>query len=362
MGIRGKYDGTYKQRKDGRWEFRVMEGYTDNGKQNRRSFYGSTPTEARKKAIEYYAKIAENPESLPCFVFSDFADHWLESHKRNIEATTLEDYQFFENLLKNVFGERDIRTITAIDIEEYLYSLKENGKSGSYISKARAMLKQIFDKAIAYYYIDRNPVDYVEKMKRKTNVVKKDSYTQEEINVLFEKLSDDWIGNLIRVMLATGMRGQEAVALEPSHIEPDGNIIHIRQAVKELKGSSVIGSTKTDGSLRDIPVPEFARKYAMALRSTPLKYVCQLSIEEKPCTMKTFRKHYKQAVEATGVRYLSPHNCRHTYVSQMQAIGVDMETIKGLVGHTDTSTTEDYLHVQDSIKQAAVEKLNNSFS
>ena len=49
MEIRRKYDGTYKQRKDGRWEFRVMEGYTEDGKQNRRSFYGSTPTEERKK-------------------------------------------------------------------------------------------------------------------------------------------------------------------------------------------------------------------------------------------------------------------------------------------------------------------------
>lgn len=32
---------------------------------------------------------------------------------------------------------------------------------------------------------------------------------------------------------------------------------------------------------------------------------------------------------------LTPHSCRHTYVSQLQALGVDMETIQSMVGHAD---------------------------
>ena len=38
-------------------------------------------------------------------------------------------------------------------------------------------------------------------------------------------------------------------------IEEDGSVIHIRQAVKVVKGTVSIGSPKSKDSIRDIPVP-----------------------------------------------------------------------------------------------------------
>ena len=61
------------------------------------------------------------------------------------------------------------------------------------------------------------------------------------------------------------------------------------------------------------------------------------------------------------VRLLTPHSCRHTYVSQMQALGVDLATIQSIVGHADVSMTQHYLHVQDSIRQEAIEKFSRAF-
>ena len=61
------------------------------------------------------------------------------------------------------------------------------------------------------------------------------------------------------------------------------------------------------------------------------------------------------------MRYLSPHCCRHTYVSQMQALGVDLATIQSIVGHADIDMTKHYLHVQESIRQAAIEKFSEAF-
>ena len=75
-----------------------------------------------------------------------------------------------------------------------------------------------------------------------------------------------------------------------------------------------------------------------------------------------FRTQYKKALEAIeGMRYLSPHSCRHTYVSQMQALGVDLATIQSIVGHADMDMTKHYLHVQDPIRQAAVQKFSDAF-
>ena len=45
----------------------------------------------------------------------------------------------------------------------------------------------------------------------------------------------------------------------------------------------------------------------------------------------------------------------------MQALGVDLETIKSIVGHADLDMTKHYLHVQEPIRQAAVEKFNEAF-
>ena len=51
---------------------------------------------------------------------------------------------------------------------------------------------------------------------------------------------------------------------------------------------------------------------------------------------------------------LTPHSCRHTFISQMQALGVSMETIQSIVGHADVDMTRHYLHVQEPKRQGAI--------
>ena len=81
-----------------------------------------------------------------------------------------------------------------------------------------------------------------------------------------------------------------------------------------------------------------------------------------PCNPSYFRKKFKEEIASVqGVRALTPHSCRHTYVSQMQALGVDIQTIQSIVGHADTEMTEHYLHVQDSIRQNAVQRFSEAF-
>ena len=58
---------------------------------------------------------------------------------------------------------------------------------------------------------------------------------------------------------------------------------------------------------------------------------------------------------------MTPHSCRHTYVSQMQALGVDMATIQSTVGHADLDMTQHYLHVQSQVKQKAVQVFDQAF-
>ena len=52
----------------------------------------------------------------------------------------------------------------------------------------------------------------------------------------------------------------------------------------------------------------------------------------------------------------------HRPLTVMQALGVDIQTIQSIVGHADTEMTEHYLHVQESIRQIAIQLFSEAFS
>lgn len=59
---------------------------------------------------------------------------------------------------------------------------------------------------------------------------------------------------------------------------------------------------------------------------------------------------------------LTPHCCRHTYVSQVQAPGVDRAAMQSIVGHADVDMTRHYRHVQQIIRQDAAARFRQAFT
>ena len=266
-------------------------------------------------------------------------------------------------MLKEGFYHRPLTVIRPIDIENFLKGMRRDGRSDSYISKARGMLYQIFQKAEANDLVRRNPVRLAEKMRASGTAKRKEAFTTAEVAHLMKVLPDDRMGLSIRLLLGTGMRMQELLALEPQFIEEDGSVIHIRQAVKVVKGTVSIGSPKSKDSIRDIPVPLNVRSCAIKLRDTTDQFIWESPKTGLPCNPTHFRDVFRKSLEEAGdVRLLTPHSCRHTYVSQMQALGVDIQTIQSIVGHADTEMTEHYLHVQESIRQSAIQLFSEAFS
>ena len=300
-----------------------------------------------------YRKYFENPtpENMP--LLEDLYNALLtqdEPEARHV-AAALEIY---------VKGSLNIRPI---DIENFLKGMRRDGRSDSYISKARGMLYQIFQKAEANDLVRRNPVRLAEKMRASGTAKRKEAFTTAEVAHLMKVLPDDRMGLSIRLLLGTGMRMQELLALEPQFIEEDGSVIHIRQAVKVVKGTVSIGSPKSKDSIRDIPVPLNVRPCAIKLRDTTDQFIWESPKTGLPCNPTHFRDVFRKSLEEAGdVRLLTPHSCRHTYVSQMQALGVDIQTIQSIVGHADTEMTEHYLHVQESIRQSAIQLFSEAFS
>ena len=355
-------EGTLSRKANGRWEIQIMDGFKSDGRRNIRSFSGKTQKEAKEKRDEYLRKKAAGILTGHDMRFEEWADIWYEHHKDNVTATTQEGYKYTLHILKDHFGRRKLAEIKTMDVEQFLRKLRKDGRASSYIAQCRGMLHQIMNKAVANDFLMKNPVAFAEKM-RKQPPKEKEAFTADEMRILFRDLPDDRIGWSIRLLLATGMRTQELLGLEPRHIAADGSSINIAQAVVRVKGTVAIGTPKSFDSYRTIPIPEMVRYCARNLRNTENKFVWEAGKPGMPCSPSHFRDQFKKALEKIeGVRVLTPHCCRHTFVSQMQALGVDIETIQNIVGHAEIDMTRHYLHVQEPKRLEAAQRFSEAFS
>ena len=74
------------------------------------------------------------------------------------------------------------------------------------------------------------------------------------------------------------------------------------------------------------------------------------ALHEVACTL-------RRAVKRAGIRKrLTPHILRHFFATQTLTNGVDLQTLKDMMGHADISTTGRYLHSLGDRKKEGVEK------
>lgn len=355
-------EGSIHKLPSGSWQIQVMDGYKPDGTRKFKSFTAPKLEDAKRRKREYEYKRDAGMLSGQDYTFSEFADMWFEHHKNMISKTTQEGYAYTLRNLKNHYGRKKLTEIKAFDIEQYLMKLVRDGRSSSTVAQSRGMLFQIFRMAVANDILLKNPVAHAEKIRR-APPKPKEAFTADEVRKMMKELPDDRIGWSIRLMLATGMRTQELLALEPRHIAKDGSSINIAQAIVMVKGAPEIGPTKTHTSMRTIPVPEMVRYCACNLRDTDRRFIWEGKRSDKPCNPSHFRKQFKEALDAIeDVRILTPHCCRHTYVTQMLSLGVDPKTIQALVGHAEIDMTMYYAHAQESSKQDAIGRYNQAFS
>lgn len=364
-GKRSHGEGNIRKTANGSWRGEIMDGYTSDGKRNIVRFAGETRGEVLDKIRAYRTNADSGVRIDKKMSFASWADAWYEDYKTEVQPSTYSGYQYTLSTLKNSFGEDILSEILPIHINRFMDKLMSDGYSLSMIRKCRAMLIQIFDAADNNGLILRNPARKAKSIRKKGEELsgvgrEKDAFTEEEVSRLLTVLPNNLLGNSIRTMLGTGMRVQELLALQAEDIDEDGAFIRVTKAVKMVDGVPQLGPPKSSRSRRVIPIPMQFRPYVCYLREhggTP--YIWTHPDGNPLYAVGSFRRRYYTALKMVGhVRRLSPHCCRHTYVTQLQANGVPMETIATLTGHSNIKTTEGYLHQSPEILAKAVEVLN----
>ena len=72
---------------------------------------------------------------------------------------------------------------------------------------------------------------------------------------------------------------------------------------------------------------------------------------------RSFRTAFERAVRKAGIQDFTFHDLRHTFASRLVMAGVDLPTVKELLGHKDITMTLRYAHLSSDHKQAAVRRL-----
>jgi integrase len=69
------------------------------------------------------------------------------------------------------------------------------------------------------------------------------------------------------------------------------------------------------------------------------------------------RKSWAGVLKAAGIKNFRWHDMRHDFASQLVMKGVDLNTVRELMGHADMKMTLRYAHLAPKVKRAAVEAL-----
>lgn len=356
--------GALRRRPDGLWELTItISGvFNDNGKSRMKTFYARTQAEVLRKADEFKKKLQNGILDNRDYTVAEWGEQFLKHHAEfaKLAESTQDSNRYTLKLINRYLGPTRLRELKTYDVECMLMNMQSDGYGSSTISKARGLLFQMCQAAAANDIVGKNVVAYASKMRREKSAPK-DCFTAEEVSKLMRELPCNREGLSCRLLLVSGLRKQELLALGPDQIATDGSYVIVEQAVSRKKGSTYISTTKTPASVRSVPIPEHAREYAIMLRNSCTGTLIWESPRRpgQPVNPSHFDDLYYDALEKVGVRKLSVHCCRHTYVSQLQARGVPMEIIRALCGHVNVDMTQHYLHIQEAVMADAVNQLND---
>jgi integrase/recombinase XerD len=158
---------------------------------------------------------------------------------------------------------------------------------------------------------------------------------------------------LVELFYSSGLRLEELRLLKLTDIDSKNNRIFVRNG----KGR------KDRVTLLSKRVVETLRKYYRACEIKPVVYLFEGQTPEKPMWPGSIQHSVRLAYKYAGLSHKGHkvHALRHSFATHLLDAGVDIHTIKELLGHSDIKTTMVYLHLQTSKRNLIVNPLDELF-
>jgi integrase len=278
--------------------------------------------------------------------FSKLAERYREfasGYKRGWETE-----KYIVDEFATLFGTTPLANITTWQIEKWK---AEKGKELDLatVNRRLTVIKHMFRKAVDWGLIKTNPATGV---KRFTVVSERTRFlTGEEVQNLLSKCEADitspWLLSLVTLALNTGMRQGELLNLKWEGVNFERGVISVLQT-KTMRRKTIAINETTREALKWLN----EHRYGDYLFMWPWgDRVGRTTVYDA----------FKEACSAATINDFRFHDLRHTFASHLVMAGVDLVTVKDLLGHAGINMTVRYSHLVPEHKAQAVAKLEERY-
>jgi integrase len=271
-------------------------------------------------------------------LFEAFADAYIEKHAKvnNRPASVKRDRNSLTHL-KPFFKNKYLQNITPELVEGYKAERKGQVSTTS-VNREVTLLKSIMAKALEWKRISVNPIagKAVKKFPEEVRTMR--ILTADEARELLA-YAYGWLKAFIVIALCTGMRRNEILTLTWEDVNFAANEIRIRAEISKSK------------RVRLVPMNEEVKK---TIQSIPKRNRFIFFNEETGRNLQDIKTAFRTAKKKAGIKgSLRVHDLRHTAASWMIEDGIDLVTVKEILGHASIETTMIYCHPRKDIKHRA---------
>lgn len=253
-----------------------------------------------------------------------------------------------KNFLAYFTSQKRADSIRYVDLETYRnYLRRKLTRHGTLraiasVNREVACIRHLFTKAVEWDMIEKNPFSSGKALVMKTNNQRFRYLTKAEIDSLLSSCVNDYVRDIIRVILNTGMRRQEVLYLTWAQIR---------------NGFIYLSKTKTNES-RQIPInDDLAALFKQIRKAQGLKYN-YVFCDTKGRPYVQVRKSFMASLAKAGIEDFRFHDLRHTFASHFVMRNKSLKDLQEILGHKSLTMTMRYAHLSENHKRKAINALN----
>ena len=337
-----------RDKKTGKWNSQFY--YTDwTGKKIKKMKRGF---ETKKEAQDWERHFKLEKASSLDMTFGDFYRRYEEDVKPKVRENTWNSkvWVIEKKILPYLAWQNEMRKLESKDGEKF---------KGTYLRKMQAELSAIFNHAVKYYELPKNPAVIAGPLGQ-YHADEMLFWTKEEYMRFIPEVANKTYSYMaFELLYWCGIRIGELMALTPADFDFNKNKLSITKSYQRISGRDVITKPKTPKSVRMISMPE---NVALEMRDF-LNSIYGIEPGDRIFVISKSYLHHEmdRGVKASGVKRIRLHDLRHSHVSLLIDMGFSAVAIGNRVGHESTEITYRYAHMMPSIQDDMAEALDEEW-